>query len=328
MRSQGDYRSCAAAVFWPIVKLLVVTALVDARTDHSEPSKPTGVTGSEAESIAQFLKPSVQIADFKTGAVSLRRRALTLTHQQRSVSKPGAIDHTTTSGLGCDLAFPSDLSGTREFPIVSSFDCDGEFGPLTASTFEQTLKRAKRCEEAPHITQSLLVSPPVVYPTPPHRISRIPVAAMEMKHRHEYNAWRPGQSGSAIFVLAPTSQLIAVRFAVPDTQRFIISSRYNYSSIIIKLHSIHLAMMLKRESYEPELAQCCLDLNSTVRIPEADGAIPPAAQAILAVAIEPHSQNRSLVSSQDVRLPLRQLRRAHPLLHRECAMLLAYRTTK
>lgn len=60
-----------------------------------------------------------------------------------------------------------------------------------------------------------------------------------------------------------------------------------------------------------------LDVNSTVRIPEADGAISPAAQAILAVAIEPRSQNRSLVSSQDARLPLRQLRRAHPLFHGE-----------
>lgn len=53
------------------------------------------------------------------------------------------------------------------------------------------------------------------------------------------------------------------------------------------------------------------DVDSTVRVPEADGAVFAAAQAIVSVTVKTSGEDCSLVPSQHVRLLLRQTSDAH-----------------
>lgn len=53
------------------------------------------------------------------------------------------------------------------------------------------------------------------------------------------------------------------------------------------------------------------DVDSTVRVPEADGAVFAAAQAIVSVTVKTSGEDCSLVTSQHVRLLLRQTSDAH-----------------
>lgn len=50
-----------------------------------------------------------------------------------------------------------------------------------------------------------------------------------------------------------------------------------------------------------------LDVDAPVRVPEAEGAVLPAAEAVVTVAVEADGQNRSLVTLQHVHLTPRQL---------------------
>lgn len=61
----------------------------------------------------------------------------------------------------------------------------------------------------------------------------------------------------------------------------------------------------------------CLDVDAPVGIPEAEGTVLAAAEAIVPVPVEPDGQNRPLVPLQHVRLLPRQLHpAAAPARHR------------
>lgn len=55
-----------------------------------------------------------------------------------------------------------------------------------------------------------------------------------------------------------------------------------------------------------------LDVGAGVRVPEAERAVLAAAQAVVAVPVEPHGQHRSLMARQRPRLRPRQLLRGRP----------------
>ena len=54
-----------------------------------------------------------------------------------------------------------------------------------------------------------------------------------------------------------------------------------------------------------------LDVDSTVRVPEADGAVFAAAQAIVSVAVKTRGEDSAFVSTQHIGLLLRQTSNAH-----------------
>lgn len=54
-----------------------------------------------------------------------------------------------------------------------------------------------------------------------------------------------------------------------------------------------------------------LDMDATVRIPEANGTVFAATEAIITVAVEPRRQNSALMPLQYVHLLPRQIRHAH-----------------
>ena len=54
-----------------------------------------------------------------------------------------------------------------------------------------------------------------------------------------------------------------------------------------------------------------LDVDSTVRVPEADGAVFAAAQAIVTVTVKTRGEDSAFVSTQHVGLVLRQTSNAH-----------------
>nr|GMD58409.1 hypothetical protein MtrunA17_Chr4g0073721 [Ipomoea batatas] len=98
-----------------------------------------------------YLSSQFRLQISKTGP-SLETKGLTRTHSKSSENSPSS----------------------------PPLDVTVKFVSTPASTLSKPWKRAKRCEEAPPITQNCSFLHQSSIPTPPHRISRIPVAAMEM----------------------------------------------------------------------------------------------------------------------------------------------------